>query len=92
MKRLFHWRQKERDDEDVPRSSENRRDIAIMRKTRLHAGETEVILKAKGTAKLEKAIIVVRDKATLEESTGVIAIPQDSARRRQAVPKDNTHV
>ena len=63
-----------------------------MRKISLRAGETEVILMAKGTVKLEKATTVDRDKAMLEESTGVIAIPLDPARRRQVVPKDNTHV
>ena len=89
--RRFHWRQKDGDDEDVPRSSKSYRDIVIMRKTRLRAGETEVILMAKGTAKLGKATIVVRDKAMLEESMGVIAIPPDLARRKQEVLKDNTH-
>ena len=62
-----------------------------MRKISLRAGETEVIPMAKGMVKLEKATIVVRDKAMLEESTGVIAIPPNPARRKQAVLKDNTH-
>ena len=61
-----------------------------MRKTRLRAGETEVILMAKGTVKLEKATTVVRDKVVVEESKQAIVIPQNPARRKQAVPKDNT--
>ena len=60
-----------------------------MRKMSLRANGTEVIPMAKGMVKLEKVIIVVRDKAMLEESTGVIATLQDLARRKQAVLKDN---
>ena len=91
MKRRFHWRQKERDAEDVPRSSENHRDIAIMRKISLRGGEMEVIPMAKGMVTRDEVIIVVRDKVILEESTEVIAIPLDPARRRQVVRKDSIH-
>ena len=91
MKRRFHWRPKERDEEDVPGNSENYRDKVITRKTRLRVGETEVIRMAMGTAKLEKAITVVRDKVVAEESTEVIAIPLNPARRRQVVLKVNIH-
>ena len=51
-----------------------------MRNTRLRAGETEVILMAKGTVKLAEVTIVDRDKGILEESTEVIAIPPNLAR------------
>ena len=46
-----------------------------MRKTSLRGGERKVILMAKGTVKLGKAIIVDRDKGMVEESMGAIAIP-----------------
>ena len=65
--------------------------MVIMRKIRLRAGEMEVILMAKGTAKLAEVITVDRDKVILEESTEVIATPPDPARRRQLVRKDNIH-
>ena len=51
-----------------------------MRKISLRVGETEAILMAKGMVKLDKATIVVRDKARLEESMGAIAIPQNPVR------------
>ena len=62
-----------------------------MRKTSLSGGETEVILMAMGTVQLGKATTLDRDKAVVEESMGVIAIPRNLARRKQAVQKDSTH-